>query len=185
MNPRQQVALALAAIWAALAPAWTTAAEPPEAALLSDAELAEQRGGFSWQGMDIRFGAEIRSYLGDEQVMQTNVTWTDTNLEIQRTVSHQLTPLAPDHSTLSPALKLPAGMEGAFLANQGQTAFIQRTDGTIQNVIVNVASNVDLAQDMAITLDVGNYAPFRDGILATRLAAALTGAASVPSLGLH
>lgn len=143
---------------------------------LSDDELSEQRGGFSWQGLDVQFGAEIRSYIGDELVMLTNVTWTGAANEVQRTVSDSLTEVPSDQlgTMFVNGLQIRPGSESVFVANQGQTAFIQRTDGVIQNIIANVASNVDLRQEVDVKLDIANYGPFQDSILASRIGAALS-----------
>lgn len=121
----------------------TYATEQP--AQVSDAELAQQRGGFVWHGLDIQFGVELTSYIGDKLVLRTDAGLQD-------------------------ALR-----DSVLLANNGQTRFIQRTDGTIQNIIVNTASGVALRQQIDARLDIAGFAPFRAAALASRIGAALTG----------
>ena len=45
-------------------------ADPTELPVVPDAELAESRGGFSWQGVEIGLGAEIRTYLDGALVLR-------------------------------------------------------------------------------------------------------------------
>ena len=65
-----------------------------------------------------------------------------------------------------------------FLANDGQTAILQRTDGGIQNVILNTANNVALSQQTTATLDLAGYGAFQDNIMAMRTMGAINAMAS-------
>ena len=63
-----------------LAPATPALADddPLAAAVpLDDATLAEQRGGFRFEGMDIRLGADIKTFLNGELALQTRITIAD------------------------------------------------------------------------------------------------------------
>ncbi|MFT4025598.1 MAG: hypothetical protein QM676_02160 [Novosphingobium sp.] len=141
---------------------------------LGDADLAEQRAGFSYAGMDIQFGVEIRSYLDDELVLQTNFTSGGGLIEVIRSS-------VTDGGATDPALSLTLDNATVTLANQGQTAFIQRATGTIQNIIVNSASGVTLRQDVDATLDIAGYVPFREDLFAQRVGSALS---AMSALGL-
>ena len=145
---------------------------------VSDDELAEQRGGFRVGSLDVSLGAEIRSYVGDALVMQTNLSWTDVATKVQRTFSAALSQnAATDLATGlldGGDLKLGLGSQAALLANQGKTAFIQRTDGTIQNIIVNTASNVNLRQNVDVRIDIAGFGPTRTNVVAARIASALS-----------
>jgi hypothetical protein len=149
-----------------------------EAETLSDAELSEQRGGFRYEGMDIQFGAEIRSYINDELVYQTNISWLDGATDVERSVSTQLTPAAAAEMGAEllggGGINLRVGNENVYFANQGQTAFIQRADGSLQNIIVNSASNIALRQQIDAQLDISNFAPFRADVLSDKVASALS-----------
>ena len=140
---------------------------------LSDAELAGLRGGFTWQGVQVGLGAEIRTYLDGNLVLQTNVSWTAAGAQTQQSVSGALT--AADAAQLqagiltSGAISMQIGNSSVFLANQGQTAFVHRTDGAIQNIIVNTASNVTALQEVDAVLNLGNFTQFQSGLLATHL----------------
>ncbi len=151
-------------------------AQPDELAgleLVPDAELAEYRGGFLWQGVTIGFGAEIRTYLNGDLVLQTNVSWTETGAQTTQLVSGALTPA--DASQLqagilvSGGITMNVGNQSVFLANEGQTAILHQTDGAIQNIVLNRASNVEASQQVDAVLDLGNFAAFQEQLLGHRI----------------
>ena len=159
------------------------------APVLADETLAEQRGGFTFQGMRISFGADIRSYVNDELALRTIVSWTPEGQTIERFVSPSLT--AVDAAQVqggiltSGGISMRVGDETVFLANNGQTALIQSTDA-IQNVLINTASNVSLNQQVDAVLDISGYEGFRDVLATTRLSdaiGAVMGAQTVGALG--
>jgi hypothetical protein len=140
---------------------------------LSDEELASNRGGFSWEGIQVNLGAEIRTYLDGQLVLQTNVSWTDAGAQTQQVVSGALS--AADAAQLqagiltSGGISMHVGDANVYLANQGQTAFVHRTDGTIQNILVNTASNVHAVQEVDAALDLGNFTQFQSDVITSRL----------------
>lgn len=181
----------LLAIAPALFAASEARADDPlvDAAVVSDEVLAEQRGGFAFQGMVIAFGADIRSFVNDELALRTIVSWTPQGSTIERFVSPALT--AVDASQIqggiltSGGITMRVGNEQVFLANNGQTALVQSTDA-IQNVLINTASNVSLSQQVDAVLDISGYAPFRDALASTRMSdaiGAVMGAQTVNALG--
>lgn len=182
-------ALAIAPfLLAAAEPAATVSHTDPliDAATVSDEVLAEQRGGFSWEGMQISFGADIRSYVNDQLALRTIVSWTADGATVNQFVSPSLTAAdaAQIHAGIltSGGIQMRVGDESVFLANDGQTALIHSTD-TIQNVLVNTASGVNLAQQIDAALDVSNYDGFRSALAMTRLSEALGSAVGAGTLG--
>lgn len=184
-----RAALALALIALPAVPA--RAADDLLAALvpLGEAELAAQRGGFTWQGVGISLGAEMRTYLDGVLVLQTNVAWTDAGATTSQTVAGGLTPA--DAAQLQAGLLTSGGItmrvgdESVYLANGGQTALIHRTDGAIQNIIANTASNVSAVQEVDAALDLQNFGAFQQDLLDLRLGADIgeaVGMASLPGL---
>jgi hypothetical protein len=145
--------------------------------LVSDEELAQLRGGFSWAGVEIGLGAEIRTYLNGELVLQTNINWTATGAETSQLVSGSLT--LADAAQLqagiltSGGITMRVGGESVFLANQGQTAIIHRTDGAIQNVLINQASNIEARQEIDAALNLDNFGAFQQQILSERLGSSI------------
>lgn len=171
---------ALAACWAA-GPLPCAAASPSsleQAPRVSDEELAGQRGGFAFRGAEITLGAEIRSYLNGELVMQTNVNWSAAGAQMSRTVSAALSPAGAEALQAgilgNGGLSIRSGQGSVFLANNGSTAFIQRADGSLQNIIVNTASNVDLRQEVDARIDVRNAQNFLSGVRFERVGSALS-----------
>jgi hypothetical protein len=157
-----------------------------DAAPLADEELARQRGGFAWEGMEISFGADIRSYVNDELALRTIISWTPEGSSIERFVSPSLT--AVDAAQIqggiltSGGIRMRIGDEAVFLANNGQTALVQNGE-SIQNMMFNTASNVTLAQQVDATLDVSGYAGFRDILAMSQLGGAIGAAVGAGALG--
>lgn len=178
----------------ALAPILLAASPPPiddhdplaAAESVSDEILADQRGGFSWQGMEITFGADIQSFVNDQLALRTIISWTASGANVERFVSPLLT--AADAAQIqggiltSGGITMRVGDESVFLANGGQTAFVQKTDA-IQNILINTASNVNLAQQVDATLGISGYDGFRDALAMTNLSDALGAAVDAGTLG--
>ena len=144
---------------------------------VSDEELAGLRGGFSWQGVEIGLGAEIRTFLNGELVLQTTISWTATGAETSQIVSGSLAPA--DAAQLqagiltSGGITMRVGDETVFLANQGQTALLHRTDGALQNILINRASNIEARQEVDAALDLANFGAFQQDILGQRLGSSI------------
>lgn len=157
---------------------------------LSDAELAEQRGGFNWEGVDVQLGAEIRTYLNGELALQTNISWTPEGAQTSQWVSAILTPAAAAQLQAgiltSGGITMRVGDESVFLANDGQTAILHRTEGVLQNVLINRASNITGRQEVDAALDLGNFGQFQDRLTDLRIGQAVgdaVGLATIGSLG--
>lgn len=154
---------------------------------LTDEQLDEHRGGFTWQGVNIALGAEIRTYLDGELVLQTNISWSDAGAQTSQFVSAALTPAGAAELQAgiltSGGISMRVGDESVFLANDGQTALMHRTDGSIQNVLINRASNVTALQEVDATLDLGNFGQFQRDVLDARIGDALGDAVAQATIG--
>lgn len=140
---------------------------------VGDEELAEQRGGFVVNGLDIRLGAQIRTFLDGELVLQTTVNWGETGTSHTELMSGALTPADASHlqaGILSAGgITMKVGDSTVYLANNNQTALLHRTDGGLQNVLINTASNIKITQEVDATLDLGGYENFAAGLNSQRL----------------
>lgn len=155
--------------------------------VLSDAELASLRGGFAWNGVTIQLGAEIRSYLDDVLVMRTNVSWSPAGMQTTRFVADALEPAAAaalrNNLVAGASVEFETGGDAVFFANGGRTAFAHRTDGALQNVVLNAAGNIALRQEVDVQIDLDDMGAFQASAMAERVGASLAEMISQPLLG--
>jgi hypothetical protein len=142
---------------------------------VSEEELGNQRGGFVVAGMDVRLGAEMRTYMNGELVLHTVVNWNDTGITSQQTFSGALTPANLEAIRASMGVPNSSPDNPIYLANGGQTALSQTIDGAIQNVIVNSANNLAISQETSATIDIAGYRSFQNEVLNQRILDSLSG----------
>ena len=142
-------------------------------AIVSDTELSDQRGGFAFAGMDIKLGADIRTFLENELVLHTIITIDENGYNRAQTVSGALTLADVDtirNNVLSNgSITMNVGNSQVFLANEGRTAIIHGSEGALQNILINTASNIIASQEVTATLDLGGYDGFAATITADQL----------------
>lgn len=136
--------------------------------IVTDAELANLRGGFTIGGLNIALGADIKTFLNGQLALHTVMSWDDQAITQTHVISGGLTMADAgnlrDQVLASGNIRMQIGNAPIYLANNGQTAITHRTDGTLQNILVNTASNVNIRQEVNATLDVGGYAGFATDI---------------------
>jgi hypothetical protein len=154
---------------------------------MDDAELDAQRGGFAVEGMNITLGADIRTYLNGDLALHTVVNWTETGAHSIQTASAALTPTAARDlaagALAGGRMSMTVGGSTVYLANEGQTALVQRNDGGIQNLVFNTASNQAISQHVDATLNLQGYDGFRGDIVSGRLADSLGAALGGAMIG--
>lgn len=160
-------------------------AEPPfegdeamfAASGVSDEELGEQRGGFQFAGMEIKLGADIRTFLNNELALHTVITMDENGYNRVQTVGAGLTLADADairNNVLSNgAIRMNVGNSQVFLANEGRTAIIHGNEGALQNILINTASNITATQDVNATLDLQGYDGFASTVTADQLGRSL------------
>jgi hypothetical protein len=163
--------LAAASAFADDAPA---VASPPLAqparSALSATELDGTRGGFATPlGYDIGFGAEVRTYVDGKLVLQTRLTWTSEG--VARAVeAGEITPDLVAQAAGKGLHLLPAQAVGVLVEGDGgATAVLHDLDAShIASLVVNNASNRDIRQDTAISLDIPDFASMQAGVRAAQ-----------------
>ncbi len=141
-----------------------------ELVAVGDEELSGQRGGFALAGMNINFGAELRSYIDGEMVLMTRLSWMDDSVTKTQLVSPGLTPaMALNGVVSSGQIRLPAGNLDTFQANNGGTVIAHGVEQGLRSVIINTANGVQLATEADVSLDVAGYSAFREQVMQMRI----------------
>lgn len=134
-----------------------------------DEELASQRGGFVLEGMTVNFGAQMRTFFGDDLVLETTLQWTDQGAITTQTVSPLLTEVTAQeihNGILSNGnIQITMGNSNVFLGNDGQTALIHRTEDPIGSVLVNTGTGVNAYTQVEAVLDISGFDAFRSGLM--------------------
>jgi hypothetical protein len=145
--------------------------------VMNDSELSDQRGGFAFSGMEIKLGADIRTFLNNELALHTVITMDENGYSRVQTVGAGLTLADADslrNNVLSNgAIRMNIGDSQVFLANEGRTAIVHGNEGALQNILINTASNITATQDVTATLDVNGYENFASTITADQLGRSL------------
>jgi hypothetical protein len=183
-------ALALFAIASAALPLSAEAAEITSvegetgSTPVTDEVLAEQRGGFVINGMTVKLGADVRTYINGELALHTVINWSDTGITKSQIVGSQLTPadaLNLDAAALANGnITMAVGNTPAFSTNDGQTLIAHRFQDGLQNILVNSASNQNISQMVNANIELGGYDAFRSTIINASMADALS--ASIGSM---
>ncbi|GFM28706.1 hypothetical protein [Novosphingobium sp. PY1] len=144
---------------------------------VGDDLLAQQRGGFSIDGLDITLGAQIETFIDGQLSLITTVNWTATSATTTQTVSGLLTPASAAELQAgllnTGQISMNVGDASVYLANGGQTAVIHNTDSGIQNVLINTASNTSIKTQVTATIDLSGYSAFKENFLGGALATSL------------
>lgn len=135
---------------------------------LDESLLAEQRGGFTMNGMTVSLGAEFRTFLEGELVLRTTVSWRPEGMTREEWASAAISQATAEQlrdGVLSGnGITMRVGDQSVYLANDDRTALVHRSDGGLQNMVINTASNTNIRQEADITLDVAGYSAFGTSI---------------------
>lgn len=155
-------------------------AEPPmegddalfAASGISDEELSEQRGGFQFAGMEIRLGADIRTFLNNELALHTVITMDENGYNRVQTVGAGLTLADADairNNVLSNGAiqlivtnqTLTAITQGNVLNGDFLAGDVNLSDSALSsfngvgNILINTGAQVSLQTGMNLTINIG------------------------------
>lgn len=163
MNTMMRTALFSAAAFAALAsPAWADDSGWGDGVeVMSDADMAEHRGGLSIGGINVNFGAVVTTYVNGIPAVTTQLTIDDIGALVQQTVGNIGQNIQDMTSEELAALGL-GGLEnagGVVIEDEtGVTALVHNvTEGALQNIIINTATGQNLSQEIDVTLELPGF----------------------------
>lgn len=146
---------------------------------LTDEELAAERGGLQLPtGLEVGFGASVRTYIDGALVLETQLVWTD-----QGAMQTQSLPSAAaqaggggialqDGAAVLPGLLVPG--------DGGSTAVLHDlSSGRLANIVVNTANNRDIRQEMRVDLAIPELSQFQQAAIQDRANLRMLDAANV------
>lgn len=144
---------------------------------LSDAELDTLRGGIQTPlGLDIGFGATVRTFVNGQLALETRLTWTDAGPVTSETRA--------DLSSITggPVFVGRLGEAVASTPGGATTILHDLADGRIASVIINTADNRTIRQETSITLTLPQLADLQSRIAGAQLSNAIQSAVSAAQL---
>lgn len=144
---------------------------------MSADELDGARGGLMtpW-GVEIGFGAVVRTYVDGALALESQLTWTPEGAS--RT--YQTGAPTADLATVAAAngLKLSTGTEGLLIPGQaGATVVLHDVaGGRLAGLVLNTADNRDIRQATEITLNVPQFEALQQGFAAQAMTSRLSAA---------
>ena len=140
-------------------------------------QLGAMRGGLQVAGLDLSFGATVRTFVNGTLAAETVFTLNDAGgMDHQTTVlnSALLTPVSGDTGISDGNLNLPAlaGASG-FVVNDPSGSAAALTSINLQhaqNIVVNTVPGLDLQQLVDMSLTVQNFAQIHSDLQAASLA---------------
>lgn len=161
MTARSRPLSVAAALAAAILFAGPLARAEELPAPVADSELADMRGGFLVaDNLQFNFGALMQTLVNGQVAMQTQVTYTPAGPQVAQTVAPNAVQGATVSNGTINGLNL-AGIDPKTitLLNNGATALIQKvTGGTVQNIVINTASNQNIHQATQLQLQLPGFA---------------------------
>lgn len=145
---------------------------------VSHAELAELRGGFSFAGVELSFGAEIRTLVDGRVALETRLVPTGSGTWIHAGGSPGLPGLVDPEGGFVDTASLPPRLADAIRGgsgivvndSQGLTAILhQLPSGAPGSLIVNEATGRTVSQDIRVDIGVQNYGAIADAVSQARI----------------
>ncbi|MEH6758505.1 MAG: hypothetical protein V7676_13485 [Parasphingorhabdus sp.] len=156
-------------------------------ALVSDKDLDKLRGGFLVSGLDINFGADIRTYVNGALLLHTVLNWSDEGVETVQIAAEGLSPVdaaALQNGVFSNGnIRMKVGDTPVYLINGGQTAIVHETGNGVQNMLINTASGFNSVQEVDATLNLSGYENFNANMMMDRISSAIDNVAGQAAIG--
>ncbi|MGH6752552.1 MAG: hypothetical protein ACREE0_13680 [Phenylobacterium sp.] len=166
MKPISCLVASLVIVLAA-APPLASAEEP---AVLSDDELDGQRGGLRTpMGLDVGFGASVKTFVDGTLALETRITWTDTGLQSETVVN------ALGSITGAP-IRVGTLSDGTLqsVTGGGTTVIHDLNMDRIASLVINTADNRTIRQQTDVTLVLPQLLDLQQRIAADRLSSMLS-----------
>lgn len=139
-----------------------------ELAELSNYDLDEQRGGLRTPlGLDVGFGASVRTFVDGALVLESRLTWTEGGLRSEQIVNDlgSITGSPVRIGTLSNLATIAPG--------KATTVVHDLSMNRIANMVINTADNRTIRQETNVTLVLPQLVDIQQRLATDRLAAAL------------
>lgn len=145
-----------------------TSAQAFAGAPLSDQELAAERGGLRLPtGMEVGFGASVRTFVDGALVLESKLVWTDQGAMQTQTAPSLGAPGQAGQVTLSEGAGRLPGV--ALTGDGGSTVVLHELSAArIANIVVNTASNRDVRQEVQIDLAIPELTQFQQAAIQER-----------------
>lgn len=136
------------------------------AARLTDEELADERGGIKLPtGLEVGFGASVRTFVDGALVLETRLVWTDQGA-VQSQTPSAIGPGGQGVTLSGGAESLPGVVVPGV---GGSTAVLHELDAArIANIVVNTANNRNIRQEVQIDLTIPELSQFQQSALQGR-----------------
>ena len=143
-------------------------------AALSEDELGAQRGGFMTPlGVEVGFGAIIRTTIDGALALETKMTWTENGAETSQSFGAPMSASTAASISATGGINLgPAsGWSGIVSPGDGGATAVMHdlSDHAISSLIVNTANNRVIKQDTEINLQIPDFAAFQAETLSDQL----------------
>lgn len=169
----QRLLAAAAGVLLALAPTFEAQARE----VLSDEEMADQRGGFLVaDNIVFDFSAVVRTYEDGQLALETQVTWTPSGPLTDQVAGAGVVQLADSQ------LKALSGLGVAFQTASGATLVQSVDQDRVVNLLMNTASGHAFRQDTAITLSLPGFTATQAGMAQQLLGLRMAQDAAVTAL---
>jgi hypothetical protein len=134
---------------------------------LDDEVLAAQRGGLLTPlGLDIGFGASVRTYVDGSLALETRLIWTAEGVLSERMFeSEAAKALTADLAKVDPGSPVSVA--------PGTTVIHDLSQGRIASIVLNTANDRNIRQDTDVTLHLPQLPDLQQRVLLERLSQAL------------